>query len=423
MSPLILMFYDVSSFPPQIQIPSGTVIPQWAAQDPQTWFSGTFNTTEAQSIGSQDYAPSDSSFANPSCIASTGSSSSSSTTPAGNSHSLPIGPIVGGVVGGVLGVLLIGVLAIFLLCPTLCRRRKITTAEIEFQHSLSSMPVHLARSGSQYDSAVVSPSSQQSHVPGASRPSLLHQFTPPTYPMGTSNNPFAPPLITLRQPPSTAPPQPSEMMNVSSSLPSNASVYSLYPSAGATPSIRSFFTPATRCHGHSHTTSDTSVSSASVLLPRVQHGMWRRNQADEVVPYILPASTGSTSMSGSTTCNTLPPSQFYLSERKSRVHGLQYTPEESIDLATAGFEASLTARGAPSVIAGMTDVYGALGSNLGIDRRSNMSPANASSILEAAPPYESNRPESISRRNAPRLPNVQEYPEEKSQFTNVAREM
>jgi hypothetical protein len=59
------------------------------------------------------------------------------------------------------------------------------------------------------------------------------------------------------------------------------------------------------------------------------------------------------------------------------------------------------------------------------DRRTNMSPANASSILEAAPPYASDDHldlgvRGMPLRRTPRLPDVDEYPEEKARFTNAA---
>ena len=64
--------------------------------------------------------------------------------------------------------------------------------------------------------------------------------------------------------------------------------------------------------------------------------------------------------------------------------------------------------------------------DLDADRRTNMSPANASSILEAAPPYASDDQRDsegrggVPLRRTPRLPDVDEYPEEKARFTNAA---
>lgn len=57
------------------------------------------------------------------------------------------------------------------------------------------------------------------------------------------------------------------------------------------------------------------------------------------------------------------------------------------------------------------------------DRQTNMSPANASSILEAAPPYmiaETQERAGLGVRGGVPLERVDEYPEEKARYTNAA---
>ncbi|KIM34553.1 hypothetical protein M408DRAFT_98001 [Serendipita vermifera MAFF 305830] len=107
-------------FPPNVQVPSGTVIPEYAGKDPSTWTGSRFNVTEARVIGSHNIEISTTS--SPSSTGSAPSSSNTSSSSNDASSGPAVGPIVGGVVGGILGLLLIAVLAAFLLCPARFRR-------------------------------------------------------------------------------------------------------------------------------------------------------------------------------------------------------------------------------------------------------------------------------------------------------------
>lgn len=197
-----------------------------------------------------------------------------------------------------------------------------------------------------------------------------------------------------------------------------------------------FFTNVTARQGHAHTPSDTSITSGSTSVVRGPQALWRRQgdaRENEVSPYILPSGT---------TGNTPPPSQVYPGDRKQRPHGLQYTPPPpatpalpDVPEATAPYAFLNAPPPAPIVVVSSGDnsstvggpgpgtVYGMLGSSIvdgeEIDRQETMSPANASSILEAAPPY-SHDDRHIAPRHAPTLPNVVEYPEEKARFNSNA---
>ena len=149
------------------------------------------------------------------------------------------------------------------------------------------------------------------------------------------------------------------------------------------------------------------------------------------MPYVMASSSTDTAPTSATSSHLQ-----YQADRKTRPAGLQYTPPPdaptfNIHGEPSGSEGSEYALVPPAPLtAGPTtahDVYGRFassiigGADMEADRQTNMSPANASSILEAAPPYVSAETHEFGRGNAPlrrtpRLPDVDEYPE-KARFT------
>ncbi|PVG03242.1 hypothetical protein CPB86DRAFT_810873 [Serendipita vermifera] len=448
------------AFPSGLTIPPETVIPKWAAQDPQAWTSLSFNVTEARRLGSTD-ADLTVSTTSATSAATSASTTSTQTTSGSGSSSPPVGPIVGGVVGGVLGVLLIGVLAIFLLCPGVFRRKqKAATNQAASTHDLKSYtpnthtPHNHTPGVSHYETSTIS--SAPLVVPNAARPPMLTQYSSSNYSIGTSvdqqQNPTPPiglhpgsvhghasPPHSVREVPMGSPP-----MNNTLSIYSNAETIM---SDTATPSIRSFFTRVTARPRHSHTTSDTSVMSVSSLIPRPPPGLFRTNRAeDQVVPYVLPPANGTGAASSSTATNPAGPQvASYPADRKQRPNDLQYTPPPpqtplpqpmNDALPIQPIEHPYGPPGVPvavnpGILPTRTPVSGILSPTAEeaygfrsmidgeIDRRTNMSPANASSILEAAPPYAAEEGGVRGPRRTPRLPDVAEYPEEKARFTNA----
>jgi hypothetical protein len=437
-----------------VPVPPGTVIPEYAAKDPSTWTGSLFNATEARAIGSHNIQ-----------ITTSGSSSSSTgtapntsnTSPASSDGGSEAGPIVGGVVGGLLGLLLIAVLAIFLLCPALFRRRQKAGAEYP-PTERGVQPVTLAsqiRPASgiiSYDASTAPTRSHQGLIaPGPLRPPLAPRLTSSEYSFGTSLEHSATSSMALQ------PAQQAGTISVPYNQPQGSTPSLPNPTAhtfgqeatiidqGATPSVRSFFTRAVPRHGHAHTPSDTSVTSASSLLPRIQHGLWRQQSGSSgnnvVVPYIT--------TNAASTSSTAPSQQHqYPVDRKMRPTGLQYTPPPDARPFSFQGESSVPSEGS-TINIGMSptllppgafvstpitteNAHSTAPSNLitdedlDADRRTNMSPANTSSILEAAPPYASDDQRdseargSIPLKRTPRLPDVDEYPEEKARFTNAA---
>jgi hypothetical protein len=160
-----------------------------------------------------------------------------------------------------------------------------------------------------------------------------------------------------------------------------------------------------------------------------------------VVPYITTSAASASS--------TVPSQQHqYPVDRKTRPTGLRYTPPPDVRPFSFQGESSVPSEGS-TINIGMSptllppgaftstpitteNIHGIAPSSLvpdedlEADRRTNMSPTNTSSILEAAPPYASDDQRDLEGRGGmplrrtPRLPDVDEYPEEKARFTNSA---
>ncbi|KAG8822776.1 hypothetical protein FRC17_009465 [Serendipita sp. 399] len=171
-----------------------------------------------------------------------------------------------------------------------------------------------------------------------------------------------------------------------------------------TPSVRTFMTQATTRQGHAHTSSDVSLLDANLATSR-----YHQQPVAEATPYVI--SDASSSSGG------------YGNARKYN-GGLRYTPPPPPTpvLPVDNYELPTVSQTGPSV-AGET-YHGIMGSTMGvgneIDRAATMSPAEASSVVDAAPPYviqDEERNRYPNTRHTPRLPNVDEYPEEKSRFT------
>ncbi|KAG8804401.1 hypothetical protein FRC16_008923 [Serendipita sp. 398] len=428
------------AFPANIPVPGDTVIPAYAAKDPQTWTGATFNATEARQAGAGDATISTSSTS----AFSTGptqSTSQTSTATSSGGGDPPIGPIVGGVVGGILGIILIAVLATFLLCPGRLTRRKVQQPETPtVVEKGAHQPSNLPPTGApRYESSTIASSQHHLLAPIPVRPVMTAQLTSSTPPT-SSYTPSNQSVMTMPQPHQTQlqpqqfhQPQLFQQANLSRQntlsesilfsppMTSSNSTYSFGPdqvlttatsALHTTPSVRSFMTRATTRQGHAHTPSDLSLLDANVAGARPQ-----QQPLIEPTPYII--NEASSSSSGSA-----PPGRKYNG-------GLLYTPPppatpilEDIPAAPTGNQGF-----APSV-AGET-YYGVLGSHVGIgneiDRAATMSPAEASSVVDAAPPYiiqdeDHGRPDMArygNTRHTPRLPNVDEYPEEKSRFTGA----
>lgn len=410
-----------------------------------TWTGGSFNVAEARAIGSHNIQ-----ITTTSSPSSTGPATSGSTVPTndpGSGSGPALGPIIGGVVGGILGVSLIAVLAVFLLCPSRFRRgRKAADDHQPEKQALGTLSQQPTGSGVVAYHTPPPPNSSHQELLAIppTRPPIAPRFTSSTYSFSSADHSMNSSMVPqpIQQQTMTAPwhqPVPEMMIN-STPSPANASVHSTVQdtstvTSGTNASVRSFFTRATPRNGHAHTPSDTSVTSSSSLLPRMQQGLWRQqslNRNEVVAPYILtPSSTeGASSSAG-------------VVDRKQRPPGLQYTPPPEVRTLSeaSGSDGPVIEyhppMNPPAFSPGLTAAheYGMMMAPSTIttgeveaDRQTNMSPANASSILEAAPPYASAEPhDSIGRgamplRRTPRLPDVEEYPEEKARFTNAARE-